>query len=221
MKSNIFIILNVFFCFTIFLSWTSCKDNKEEEDFMVRTFRPTRFGQSTTINPNVVTFEWDPMSNCTYQLQISRDSFEFVRDLTTFPIGSVMSFTLEDYLWSDSRYSARIKAINNDPAIPESGWSQITWKTGIENIFITPVPAGDIDVNQVTLKWTEGKQVTRILVTSASSSEVSVSLTAADIAAAKKTITNLQGAVAYTFQIFKGDMLRGTVTVTTKAAPGP
>jgi hypothetical protein len=195
----------------LFLFQVSCKNDTITIDTPDQLFRPV--GLATSINGNVVKFSWVPISGATYSLELSRDSFAFVQDLKVIPLVGVLEYTVEDLL-SLTRYSARIKAISIDKSIKDSDYKQILFVTGIENIFYIPSIA-DIGSNQIMLKWNSLKQVSQIIGSATGVSDVIVLLSAPDIADGKKQIGGLIKNTSYTFKIYNGTILRGTVVVKT------
>ena len=191
----------------------------EEPTAEVRTadqlFRPISF--TATVNGGAVDFSWIPIKNASYSLEVSRDSFQFQRELQVIPLDSTTSHIVEN-LWSQSRYSARIKAVSKNPAIKDSHYQNITFITGVENIFYPVLPAAILPT-KVSLTWDSTRTVTRIRVLLVDKEVANVKLTPADIAAGSTAITGLLPVSKYVFQIYNGDMLRGSATVTTLAGP--
>ena len=210
------IILKLVICLALPLWLMSCEEKGiVEDEIPSRTFRPTQFRQVTS--GITVTLAWNPLANVTYVLEISRDSLVFETDLMTFTMENTDQFQYND-LWSQQRYSARIKAINKNPNIEPSKYASITWRAGSENIFVRPVPSGDISTNQIMVKWDHTKEVDRITVIMIKEDReemTSVNLTSEDKTAGQKTINGLESNTAYTFRIYQGERLRGEVIVTT------
>jgi len=189
----------------------SCDDNETEEYQLSRLFSPISF--SASVELNVVSLSWVPINEAIYVLEISKDSLLFEHDLQTIPLDKNVEYLLEN-LWSSTRYSARIKAVSNDPSIADSKFTAITFKTGIENIFYAASP-GDTSVDKITLRWDNTKLVTSIVVSKAGIDDFAIHLSENDIAEGKKVIAELTENSVYTFRIYLGEMLRGTMTVST------
>ncbi len=209
-KYNIALLLILMLFLPLFM--VSC----DEETLVVETpdqlFRPVLF--TSTVNGNEVTFSWVPIANASYSLEVSRDSLLFQNELQVIPLDEVTKYRVTD-LWSASRYSARIKAVSKDASVKDSEYNQITFKTGIENIFLTPASA-DISTTSVLLKWDASKAVTKIVVSAAGIADTTINLTSADIAAGQKLIDGLRSGITYVFKVYNGEMLRGTISVKTK-----
>lgn len=193
----------------------SCKDEIVVNNTADQLFSPALF--SAAINNNVASLSWTPIANSSYYLiEISKDSLKFTNELVVDTIVDKYYFTLQD-LWSNTWYSARIKAISKDPKIKDSKFLAITFKTKTENIFYE-VPAADITTNQVTLKWNALKQVSKIVYyVERSTNKTTTDLTPEDMAAGAKLIPSLSEGTTYVFEIYFGEMLRGTVKVDTNS----
>ena len=191
----------------------SCKDEVVVHNTADQLFSPALF--SAAINNNVASLSWTPIANSTYYLlEISKDSLLFKNQLVVDTIIDKYYYTLQD-LWSNTWYSARIKAVSKDPNIKDSYFLAITFKTKTENIFYD-VATTDITINQVTLKWNSLKQVSKIVYfVERSTAKVTVALTDIDKTAGVKLISGLSEGTTYVFEIYWGDMLRGTVKVDT------
>ena len=204
----------MFFC--IALTLASCLEEPSTE---VRTadqlFRPINF--TATVNGADVGFSWIPIKNASYLLEVSRDSFQFQRELQVIKRDSTTSHLVQN-LRSQSRYSARIKSVSKDPAIKDSEYQSISFTTGIENIFYPTVPAS-IFSNKVSLRWDSTRVVTHIKVLLIDKEVTTATLTPAEITAGSRIVTGLTPASKYVFQIYNGEMLRGTSNATTLAGP--
>lgn len=193
---------------------TSCKI--DDEEIVVETpdqlFSPVLF--RAEVNINSVYFSWTPILNSTYLIEISRDNMLFENDLKSFTVTDKSEFHIEN-LWSNSLYSARIKAISKDTTIKDSKFQKLTFITKTENIFYN-VPADSISTNSVVLQWDQQKQVSHIIVSLGDVDQFNYVLESDEIAAGKKKITNLSELSEYKFKIYFGEMLRGTIAVKTK-----
>jgi len=209
-KYNIALLLILMLFLPLFM--VSC----DEETLVVETpdqlFRPALF--TANVNGNEVTLTWVPIANASYSLEVSKDSLLFQNELLVIPLEEVQTYKITD-LWSTTRYSARIKAVSKDPLIKDSGYNQITFVTGTENILYTPASA-DISTTSVLLKWDASKAVTKIVVSATGIADRTINLASADIAAGQKLIDGLSSGITYIFKIYNGEMLRGTISVKTK-----
>ena len=193
----------------------SCKTDEVVITPPDRLFAPALFGGM--VIQNTIGLSWTPIANASYLLELSKDSLQFSKDLVVVPLDGITYYTFTD-LWSKTRYSARIKAVSKDPTLKDSKFLTYTFKTGTENIFYNIADA-DITTDQVILKWTIGKKVSKIVYyvdgATDSSGNVTITLTTDEIAVGTKTIGNLVSGTTYDFEIYFDDMLRGTTYATT------
>ncbi len=199
--------------FSCTATMTSCLEEAPEARQADQLFRPVLF--TATVSGNMVELDWIPIKGATYQLEVSRDSLMFQQDLQVIPLEGIAYFLLED-LWSTTVYSARIKSVSGQPGIKDSEYSAVTFTTGIENIFYT-VDSSAISSDSVSLSWDPSKIVSRIEVAAGEEVVRTVELTSPEISEGSRTITGLKENTTYIFRIYNGEMLRGSVTVTTPA----
>ncbi|MDD4972545.1 MAG: hypothetical protein PHT07_24200 [Paludibacter sp.] len=212
MKKFIYNKMKIFYAFLL-LFVVSCNEDTSTVTGVDQLFRPVMF--TAGINGNKITFSWVPIANASYSLEISKDSLLFQNDLQVFSLDGVSTFTV-DNLWSQSRYSARIKAVSKDSTIKDSEYKKITFITGTENIFYS-VASSDISSHSVLLKWDKTKNVSKIVVSTVGTADVIISLSASDREAGQKLIENLLSGTNYIFKIYLEDMLRGNLAVKTLA----
>ncbi len=187
----------------------SCVDDDVEPAKADQLFRPILF--QANINGGDVEFTWVPIKNAKYLLEMSRDSGLFQRELQTVEMEGRSKYIVTD-LWSLERYSARVKAISLEPGIKDSEFQIITFRTGQENIFYTPE---SVSIDRILLKWNFLKDVTDIKVFKGGDLVDTITLSAVEKGAGARLVTGLAQGQEYTFRIYKGEMLRGTVTATT------
>lgn len=211
MKNSIFRIF--YFLIVIIPVIISCEREETEKDkILSRLFRPASF--TATVTDNVIHFSWTPIGNATYLLEVSKDSLLFTNELQSIVVER-NSYTLSD-LWSQTRYSARVKAVSKNPEMGDSGYTkEVTVKTGTENIFYV-VTDENISSNSVLLTWNKEKNVSHIVISASGISDSKINLSDSNITDGEILLTNLNSGVSYTFRIYLGEMLRGTTTVKTK-----
>ncbi|HAZ03794.1 MAG: hypothetical protein A2W90_17795 [Bacteroidetes bacterium GWF2_42_66] len=190
----------------------SCKEDTETEDLFSKLFRPPVI--TATVNGASVSFTWTAVGDGLYMIEVSRDSLLFSTDLQIFEVDGKVEYTVED-LYSMTMYSARVKAISANPEVDDSGYQEITFTTGQENLFYS-VADGDIGMSSVLLKWVKGKDVSHIVVSAAGVDDRMVTLSNDDKSAGGKLIGGLNPGTKYTFTIYLGTRLRGTISATTK-----
>ena len=197
-------------CITLLVS--SCKEESETKDMFSMLFRPPVI--TASVNGVSVSFTWTAVGDGIYSLEISRDSLLFLTDLQVFEIDGKVEYTVKD-LYSSSLYSARIKAISQNPEVDDSGYQEVIFITGQENIFYS-VTDEDIGTNSVLLKWEKGKDVSHVVISTTGVEDSMVTLSNDDISAEEKLIEGLNPGTEYTFTIYLGTRLRGTITAITK-----
>ncbi len=203
----ILVVLGVFLLAGLF----SCKKHNldDPDNTTDRLFRPPTFAAS--VNANEVTLSWIPIANATYILEVSKDNLLFETELQQIELNEVNTYVLSD-LWSSTRYSARIKAISKNPSIKESEFTAVTFQTGVENIFFTPTE-DDVTTNSVSLGWDNSKEADRITVAASGTATRTIVFSASEIENGQILVEGLNPATTYTFRIYKGERLRGTLTV--------
>lgn len=194
------------------LLMASCREDNNVDKDLSRLFRPISF--SVSVTGSTAEFSWIPIEDATYSLEISRDSMLFETDFQVIKLGNVDRHVVED-LWGNSRYSARIKAVSSNPATKDSEYQERVFTTQTENIFYT-IEENDIEANQVLLKWREAKVVNLIVVSTSGADDVIISLSAEDVAASQKLISELTPDTEYTFRIYMDERRRGSVSIKTK-----
>ena len=191
---------------------TSCSDDDEEEKSPSRLFRPIAF--TSNISENTVGLSWVPISGATYLLELSRDSLLFETDVQSIPLGKVSYHNFSD-LWSNTRYSARIKSVSANTNVADSDFQEITFVTQTENIFYM-ISDQNIGTDWVVINWLDSKSVSHVTVSTVGTPEVSLNISDDEKAIGEKQITGLTSGTEYTIRIYLSEMLRGTTSVTTK-----
>ena len=193
-------------------SQISClKEPNLDPTYPSQLFRPINF--SGNVDAADVSFSWAPIRNASYLLEISRDSFRFERDLKSIPLDGQIRFEIGD-LWSQSRYSARIKAISKKPGVRDSEYSEISFTTGLENVFFQ-IDSASITPTGIDLSWEPGKTVTHIEVSGTGNPIRRIALTEGEINTGSLLVENLEPGTLYTFRIYNGEILRGTIATQT------
>jgi hypothetical protein len=151
----------------------------------------------------------------TYTFQLSTDSTFSGTPLVDQVIDTNNIVLTDSILQPRQIYFARVKA-NAIGSSSESRWvNSSRFSITGEQIFYTVLDA-DIKDTSVLLKWTHAEGLTRIVVTPAVGTPFTVTLSAADVAADQKKINGLKPTTLYTAEIYKGSLLKGTISFTTK-----
>lgn len=161
-----------------------------------------------------------------YVFEVSKDSlYEGVENANIIKFGEDKSLTSSPVVLSgldgDSKYYMRVKAMSSTSN--ESKWVYYkdgsSFKTKAEQIF-NNVEATDLFEDHVNLSWTPGADVTHITYANTNDAEniQTINLTDAEKAAGKYTLAGLQPTSTYTITIYKNDVKRGQLQITTPAA---
>lgn len=161
-----------------------------------------------------------------YVFEVSKDSlYEGVENATIIKFGEDKTLTSSPVVLSgldgDSKYYMRVKAMSSTSN--ESKWVYYkdgsSFKTKAEQIF-NNVEATDLFEDHVNLSWTPGADVTHITYANTNDAEniQTINLTDEEKAAGKYTLGGLNPTSTYTITIYKNDVKRGQLQVTTPAA---
>lgn len=161
-----------------------------------------------------------------YVFEVSKDSlYEGVENANIIKFGEDKSLTSSPVVLSgldgDSKYYMRVKAMSSTSN--ESKWVYYkdgsSFKTKAEQIF-NNVEATDLFEDHVNLSWTPGADVTHITYANANDAEniQTINLTDEEKTAGKYTLAGLQPTSTYTITIYKNDVKRGQLQITTPAA---
>ncbi len=161
-----------------------------------------------------------------YVFEVSKDSlYEGVENANIIKFGEDKTLTSSPVVLSgldgDSKYYMRVKAMSSTSN--ESKWVYYkdgsSFKTKAEQIF-NNVEATDLFEDHVNLSWTPGADVTHITYANTNDAEniQTINLTDEEKAAGKYTLGGLQPTSTYTITIYKNDVKRGQLQITTPAA---
>lgn len=161
-----------------------------------------------------------------YVFEVSKDSlYEGVENVNIIKFGEDKTLTSSPVVLSgldgDSKYYMRVKAMSSTSN--ESKWVYYkdgsSFKTKAEQIF-NNVEATDLFEDHVNLSWTPGADVTHITYANTNDAEniQTINLTDEEKAAGKYTLGGLNPTSTYTITIYKNDVKRGQLQVTTPAA---
>lgn len=161
-----------------------------------------------------------------YVFEVSKDSlYEGVENANIIKFGEDKTLTSSPVVLSgldgDSKYYMRVKAMSSTSN--ESKWVYYkdgsSFKTKAEQIF-NNVEATNLFEDHVNLSWTPGADVTHITYANTNDAEniQTINLTDEEKAAGKYTLGGLNPTSTYTITIYKNDVKRGQLQVTTPAA---
>lgn len=205
---------------------TSCSEDANEwpvDSSYAHLYRTTHFELEET-KPTAVVLKFNGVAEATkYVFEFSLDSMQFneiirteevkADTLTPYSAGKTAVQTeylkLIENLYGTTRYSARIKAVNENTG-NESGWYGLSFMTPAEQIFTSVTPG----IKDVNLRWEADKAVSTIklgqLVGKDTTWIVNQTLTADMQRVGETSVDNLTPGTDYVAQIFNEGFLRGT-----------
>ncbi len=198
------------------LSLASCDDPMDELTSLIydRVFSPIDF-EARSITENSVKLQWVKSEGAdTYTIEIfADDSLTFegepVQTITDITEAQI-PYTVSNLVY-DTKYSARIMAIDADDADRNSKWHGVYFRTAAQQIF-NNIPESSISDRSVTVTWPAGEEVTRITVTDANTGAIVINkdLTAEEIAEGKVVVNGLTPETSYTIKLYNNDKERGS-----------
>lgn len=198
------------------LSLASCDDPMDELTSLIydRVFSPIDF-EARSITENSVKLQWVKSEGAdTYTIEIfADDSLTFegepVQTITDITEAQI-PYTVSNLVY-DTKYSARIMAIDADDADRNSKWHGVYFRTAAQQIF-NSIPESSISDRSVTVTWPAGEEVTRITVTDANTGAIVINkdLTAEEIAEGKAVVNGLTPETSYTIKLYNNDKERGS-----------
>ena len=207
------------------LTLASCSNPMDEITSLVvgRNFSPTNF-EAKSITKESAQLEWTLSSGATsYNLEIFQDdSLSF----TGTPVKTYNNITAKDIpylvdgLMYDTKYSARVMAIDDNDNSRNSVWNGVFFRTSAQQIFKAVDPLKDILDRSVKMNWPAGEEVTKIVVKYTDdkgnvSTVTTHEITAEEKTAGKATITGLQPSTKYSIYLYNGEKERGNKIITT------
>lgn len=208
------------------LSLASCEDAMEEIKSVEynRTFSPLKF-DAKNVSKESVELEWLSSEGATsYVIEIFED------DSLTFEGNAKYKFeglSIDDIPYEvtglvyDTKYSARVMAIDEKDKNRNSKWSEVYFRTNAQQIF-KDIPNSSIADRSVVLNWPAGEEVSTILVKYTNDNGVTTTVTTHQIteeekASGEATIDNLEPSTKYDVTLYNGDKRRGSKSFTTIA----
>lgn len=209
------------------LALTSCSDPMDEITSLIvgRNFSPTNF-EAKNVTRESASLQWTVSSGATsYNLEIFEDdslAFEGTPVQTFTNISASQIPYLVEGLTYDTKYSARVMAVDDNDNSRNSVWNGVYFRTNAQQIFKAVDPLKDVLDRSATFYWPTGEAVTKIAAkftddNGRTTVVVSRNLTEEEIAAGKATVEGLSPATKYTINLYNGEKERGSKTITTIA----
>lgn len=206
------------------LSLTSCGDIDDEITSVVfkRNFAPVGL-EASNITESSAKLDWTASSGATsYTIEVYAD------DSLTFSGSPIMTLTgISDEeipytvsgLVYDTKYSARVMALDETNSERNSKWSNVYFRTSAQQIF-NNMKTEDVADKSVYLSWKEGEtDVTSIRIFNGTTGALvtEYTLTDADKTAYEATVTGLSPETDYMARLYYGEKERGNKKFTTIA----
>lgn len=196
-------------------AFAACDDTNDwdVDSSYSRSFRPTSVTASG-VTANTAELTWGAIpGTAKYLLELSKDSMEFTNIVGSFE-SQTAGFSLTD-LEGSTQYSVRVKAKPANTSKEESRYATVYFKTKSEQIM-EAVKDADKSATSVTLRWTAGKQVTKLRVADSQGAVVvELALTSQDVENGFVLVENLTPQTSYLAEIFNGENRRGFVSFVT------
>jgi hypothetical protein len=196
---------------------SACKKDVDQPTDVARSFKPSDVKVSASATSAKLTWTAPLMSTgkvLKYSIDFSTDSlFSSVKYSTTSDTTGVS--VTEDNLTVRTKYYARVKA-NATDAQPESKYfvSSSFQLTGIQ-LFL-PIRDSEIKETGITLRYTPTVGLTSIVLTPATGTAITATLSPADASAGLKAITGLTAGIKYSAELFADTKSKGITTFTTQ-----
>lgn len=204
------------------LALASCSDVDDEIiDLVVdRNFSPINL-EAKSIGEDHASLSWSPSTGATsYTIEV------FADDSLTFAgtaAQTITGITDEDIPYEvsglvyDTKYSARVMALDENDESRNSKWSKVYFRTSAQQILKT-VETQDISDKTITLKWpSEETDVSQIAIINGTDTVVRYTITDADKAAGEATVPGLSPETDYTAKLYYNGKERGSKTFKTIA----
>lgn len=208
----------ILFLFAAMLGFTAC-DKKQEDLDPMRQFMPSG-NISVSSGERSALLSWKhainaDTNNVQYKVIISRDSLFVNGPEFSYVTDSTSKTVTDENLLVRTTYYARVQTLGADSSLNSKFLRSNGFRITGEQIFFQVVNAEILD-NAVILRWRTYPGLTKIVLTPATGTPIEVTLAAADVTAAMKTITGLAGDMGYTAEIFAGTQSKGLVSFRTK-----
>lgn len=192
----------------------ACKDDIPpviDEPTYSRAFSP--IGLTAGISSvTTLTLTWTAAKNIDHysiEIFIGTDSTDTANKIYTT---DVTTTTLVYILPSgDTQFMARLRSVSSMEGVAASKWTDVLFKSSPENLF-TNYKVSQIGLNNLTVKWTPGKAVTRLLFIN-NGVEQSFDISADEATAGSKDVTGITKGVNE-IRIQNGNLVRGKQSYT-------
>lgn len=214
---------NIFKCLTVLCvasaALVSCSDPEDVQDLVLdRVLSPTDITARITNNTDIIV-SWNEMTGASYyEIEAYADNNDYDNSNPAVTTTTTLTADTLTGLIGETDYYIRVRAIDGNNESRNSKWTEIMRTTNPEQ-NMNKAKSADINATSVTLTWTPGIEVEKIVCTptaaNAQSGPVEYTLSAEEIAAGKATVTGLASETAYRATLMLGSKTRGYATFTT------
>ena len=198
---------------------TSCSDPEDVKALTLdRVLSPTGISARVSENLNIIV-SWDEMSGATgYEVEGYIDAPDY--DTRTPDYTAIKQNPIDTLknLIGETTYYIRVRAIDANNSSRSSKWVEVDRTTGAEQ-NMSKAKSADITSTSVTVHWTAGIQVDKLIATptsaGTSATEVEKVLSADEITNGSATISGLVPETSYKVSLKYGDKTRGYTTIKT------
>ena len=206
------------------MALTSCGDVADEVTSIVygRNFSPVGF-EAKSITENSATLQWTAVSGATgYDLEIFADdslTFEGSPTVTYSDISADYVKYVVEGLMYDTKYSARVRALDSSDESRNSKWSTVFFQTSAQQILNSIKTTRDVGDRNVHLSWDAAEHDLTTVIIRNENGEIVVSYTLndEDRAAGEVTLAGLSPETTYTAKLYNNGKERGSRKFTTIA----
>ena len=200
------------------LGLTACSGPMDEITSLLldRNFSPIGL-EAKNVSTSTANLSWQPVSGATsYEVEVyPDDSLAFATTPKTFTTEGV-SLNLEGLTY-DTKYSARVRAVDNSDASRNSKWTSVYFRSDAQQIMQS-MALEDVGDKDVIIKWPKDSLINSASILDKDGNVVlTQEVTAEEQAAGRKKISGLTPETSYVAKIYNNGKERGSKKFTTIA----
>lgn len=201
---------------TLALGLTACSDPMDEITSLIldRNFSPVGL-EAKNVTTSTARLSWQPVNGATsYEVEVyPDDSLAFATTPKTFTTEGVELYL--EGLEYDTKYSARVRAIDGNDASRNSKWSPVYFRSDAQQIMLS-MALEDVGDKDVIIKWPKDSLINSASILDNDGNVVlTQEVTAEEQAAGRKEISGLTPETNYVAKIYYNGKERGSKKFTT------
>lgn len=198
------------------LGLTACTGPMDEITSLIldRNFSPVGL-EAKNVTTSTANLSWQPVSGATsYEVEVyPDDSLAFATTPKTFTTEGV-SLNLEGLTY-DTKYSARVRAVDNSDASRNSKWTSVYFRSDAQQIMQS-MALEDVGDKDVIIKWPKDSLINSASILDKDGNVVlTQEVTAEEQAVGRKKISGLTPETSYVAKIYNNGKERGSKKFTT------